>query len=340
MDKDVKLRILYLSKILLDRTDETHSLSTSDLISILEDEYHICSHRTTIVADIETLIDFGLDIQITKSRPVQYNVVSRKFDYAELKLIIDAIESAKFISKKRSTFLVEKVTSLAGINKAEELKRNISVEHRIKSENELTIYIIDAINEAINQGKKIRFQYFQYNVKKDLKPRHGGYWYCLSPYRLVWNGDFYYVLGYSEKHNDIGSFRIDRMAATPEISAEDALPLPEGFDLDHYLNSMFHMYSTDREVVSLICDNDCMDALIDRFGEDVRTYAYDMEHFKAEVEIAISKVFFSWVFGFDGKVVIEGPMKVKDDYSKMVYQAYKRFADGNKEDKMKPNKNE
>lgn len=325
MDKDVKLRTLYLSKILLERTDESHSLSTSDLMAILEEEYHICSHRTTIVADIETLIEFGLDIQITKSRPVQYNVLSRKFDYAELKLIIDAVESAKFISKKRSTQLVEKVTSLAGLNKAEELKRNISVERRIKSENEHTIYIIDAINEAINQGKQIRFQYFQYNVKKERKPKFEGYWYRLSPYRLVWNGDYYYVVGYYDKYDKVISYRVDRMVAAPEISEEDSLPLPKGFDLDHYLNSMFHMFSTEREVVNLICDNDCMDALIDRFGEDVKTYAYDMEHFRAEIEIAVNNVFYSWIFGFGGKVEIMSPEKVKKNYVDMIRKAAQSY---------------
>ena len=111
------------------------------------------------------------------------------------------------------------------------------------------------------------------------------------------------------------------MAGTPEISDLDSIPLPEGFDLDHYLNSMFHMFSTEREKVSLIVENDCMDALIDRFGEDVETYAYDMEHFRAEVEIAVNNVFFSWIFGFGGKVKILGPDKVKNDYIDLIRRA-------------------
>lgn len=321
MINDVKLRPLYLAKILFERTDEDHSLSTNDLIQILEEEYHIHSHRQTLGSDIELLQEYGMDIQVTRSAQKMFNLVSRDLDYAELKLLIDAVESAKFISKKKSVALVEKITKLAGGYKSAELKRNISVERRIKSENEHTIYIIDAINEAINQGKQIRFQYFQYNVKKERKTKFDGYWYRLSPYRLVWNGDYYYVVGYYDKYKKVISYRVDRMAGTPEISDLDSIPLPEGFDLDHYLNSMFHMFSTEREKVSLIVENDCMDALIDRFGEDVETYAYDMEHFRAEVEIAVNNVFFSWIFGFGGKVKILGPDKVKNDYIDLIRRA-------------------
>lgn len=325
MDNEVKLRPLYLAKILFERTDEDHSLSTNDLIQILEDEYHIHSHRQTLGSDIELLQEYGMDIQVTRSAQKMFNLVSRDIDYAELKLLIDAVESAKFISKKKSVALVEKITKLAGGYKSAELKRNISVERRIKSENEHTIYIIDAINEAINQGKQIRFQYFQYNVKKERKLKFDGYWYRLSPYRLVWNGDYYYVVGYYDKYKKVISYRVDRMAGTPEISDLDSVPLPEGFDLDHYLNSMFHMFSTEREKVSLIVENECMDALIDRFGEDVETYAYDMEHFRAEVEIAVNNVFFSWIFGFGGKVEILGPEKVKNNYIDLIRRAATPF---------------
>ena len=176
---------------MFERTDEDHSLSTNDLIQILRNEYHIHSHRQTLGSDIELLQEYGMDIQVTRSTQKMYNLVSLDLDYAELKLLIDAVESAKFIAKKKSTALVEKITKLAGEYKSAELKRNISVERRIKSENEHTIYIIDAINEAINQGKQIRFQYFQYNVKKERKTKFVGYSYPLSPYRRVWTGDHY-----------------------------------------------------------------------------------------------------------------------------------------------------
>ena len=184
--------------------------------------------------------------------------------------------------------------------------------------------IADAINMAINMGKQISFQYFEYNVKKEKKPRFDGYWYKFSPYRLVWNGDYYYVVGWYEKYKRIMSYRVDRIVSAPKIlEDEDIIPMPKDFDLDHFLNTMYHMFSTERRKVELICTNDVMDAIIDRFGEDVPTYAFDMENFKAEVEVAVNKLFFMWVFGFEGKVKIKGPQDVKEQYQEMINKASK-----------------
>ncbi len=239
--------------------------------------------------------------------------------------MIDAVASSKFISKKKSEFLTERIAKLAGTNKAADLKRNISVERRIKSDNEKVLLIIDAINDAITRGKKISFQYCEYNAQKERKPRLNGYFYRLSPYRLVWNGDFYYVVGCKDRYNELSSYRIDRMANAPTILDEDATLLPNDFDLDHYLYSMYHMFSTERKKVELICSNAVMDAIIDRFGEDVETYAYDIENFRADVEVAVNDVFYSWIFGFKGKVQITAPEAVKDGYCEMVTDTYKNL---------------
>lgn len=321
MDNEAKIRPFYLAKILYERTDYDHALTTAQLIEILEKEYNIHAHRVTIGSDIELLQKVGMDIQLIKSSQNQYNVLGRYFNEIELKLMLDAVESSRFISKEQSSKLVEKISALGGKNAAETMKRNVSVERRIKSDNEKVLIIADAINMAINLNKQITFQYFEYNVKKERKPRYDGYWYKFSPYRLVWNGDYYYVVGWYEKYKRIMSYRVDRIVSSPKILEEDAIPLPKGFDLDHHLNTMYHMFSTDRKKVELICSNDVMDAIIDRFGEDVETYAYDMDHFKAEVEIAVNSVFFSWVFGFGGKVWIKGPANVKEQYSELVNKA-------------------
>ena len=177
------------------------------------------------------------------------------------------------------------------------------------------------MNDAINQGKKVSFQYFQYNVKKEQKLRHDGEVYVFSPYTLVWNGDYYYVIGYSDKHQDIGSFRVDRIYKHPKIMKEDAIPRTEDFDEAEYVKTMFHMYSTKPQMVELICDNDIIDTIIDKFGEDVKTYAYSLSSFKAEVEVATSHVFYSWVFGFGGRVIIKGSESVKREYAEMVKAA-------------------
>lgn len=319
--KELKLRALALAKIMFERTDEDHYLTTPQLLKILDEEYHLPTHRTTIPVDISVLQEFGMDIQVIRSNQTRYNLVSRDFDYAELKLLIDAVASSKFISRAKSEMLADKIAALGGLNKAEELKRNISVEQRIKTENERVIFIIDQINEAINRGKMMKFQYFEYNVKKERKPRYDGYYYRVSPYRLVWNGDFYYVVCCKDKKDTISSYRIDRMVGAPIIMEEDAKPLPNGFDMDKFLNTSMRMYASETTKVTLICNNSVMDAIIDRFGEDVETYAYDMDNFKAEVEVATNKLFYMWIFGFCGMVKIKAPENIKADYMEMLKKA-------------------
>jgi len=321
--RDTKFRLLTLAKILYERTDEEHDLTTPEILEILEKEYNLPTHRTTVAGDVEILQEFGMDIQTIRSKQTHYNLLSREFDNAELKLLIDAVASSKFISKSKSERLTKKISTLAGQNKSEELRRNISVERRIKSDNEKVLFIIDAVNEAINRGKKIRFQYFEYNFKKERKLRYDGYFYQITPYRLVWNGDYYYVVGKVDKYENLSSYRIDRMASTPDILEDDSIPLPKNFDMDHFLNTMYHMFDTERKKVQLICANEVMDAIIDRFGEDVETYAFDMEHFRADVEVAVNSLFYMWIFGFGGRVQIKEPQEVKGSYVQMVEKTYK-----------------
>ena len=307
MDNNAKLRPLYLAKILYERTDEDHYLTTMQLAQILEEKYGIPAHRQTIKTDIELLQQFGMDIQEVKSTQNRYNLISRQFEIAELKLLIDAVQSSKFISKERSEQMVSKIVTLAGQHKAEELKRNASVEGRVKSENRQDLLIVDAINEAINARKKML--------------RHDGERYIFSPYRLIWNGDYYYVLGYSDKHQAIGSFRVDRISARPDILSEEAVPVPADFGVDDFLATTFRMYGSECQEVELICDNSVIDAIIDRFGTDVTIYACDMSTFRVIVRVAISHIFFSWIFGFGGKVRIKGPEETKRQYAAMIRDA-------------------
>ena len=321
MDNTAKLRPFYIAKILHERTDEEHTLSTTQIIEILESEYGISSHRQTIKTDIEMLRQFGFEIEEIKSTQNRYNMFARTFDTPELKLLIDAVESSKFITSSKSRELVEKISSLTSEHVAAALKRNVSCEGRIKPGNEKVYIILDTINDAINKNKKISFQYFQYNVKKEKKLKHNGKPYVITPLHLVWNGDCYYMVGVYDYQQRLGSFRVDRIAKQPLILDEDGTPAPEDFNIDQYINTTFRMYNSEHEEVELICDNDVMDAIVDRFGEDVTTYANDMTSFRAVVNIAISHVFYSWVFGFGGKVRIKGPENIKAEYEEMLHKA-------------------
>ena len=323
MDIDAKLRPLYLLQILQERTDEDNYLTTAQLGSILKQRYGMEPHRTTIKGDIEVLQKAGFSVDERRSTQNQYRYIEREFEIAELKTIIDAIASSKFITEGKSDNLIKKVTALAGINKARDLKRNVVVDGREKIENKQIFYIIDTINEAINQRKKIKFQKIEYNVKKERVLHHGGETYTFSPYSLVWEGDNYYVVGYSDKYKTIGSHRVDRIYKQPEILDEAAVPQEAGFSVEKYVKTTFGMYNAPRKEVELLCDNGVMDAIIDQFGPNVHTYAGDLQNFRLIEEVAVGKVFFNWIFGFEGKVRIKGPEDVKEQYRQMVENAAK-----------------
>lgn len=321
MDIKAKLRPFYVAKMLFEQTDEDHFLTIAQIMEQLESDYGISTSRGTVGDDIRALKELGIEIEVESSTQNRYYLIGRRFDLPELKMLIDATESARFIPKEKSADLVAKLCSLTSQFNTAKLVRNLDVENRIKATNEKVYYIMEALNDAINAQKKVSFQYFCYNVRKEQKLKNNGYIYVFSPYKLIWNGDYYYVVGYSEKHNGIGSFRVDRIARQPKILEEDAIAPPTDFDLNIYLNSMFRMYNGERKEVELICANDLMDAIIDKFGKDVQVLANDMMSFRVLVNTSVGSVFYSWIFGFRGKVSIKAPEEVKEEYAQIVRDA-------------------
>ena len=317
-----KLRLFYMAKILTERTDEDTLLTGPEIMEILEDEYGISTHRQTLAADIELLREVGMDIETIRSNPNKYHLVSRDFDVTEVKLLMDAVASSKFISAAKSKELVEKLSSLAGTPKAAELKRNIEVEGRIRTDNEKIFHIIDAVNTAINENRKISFYYLKHDGKNGKQVANDGEPYFFSPYRLVWNGDYYYMIGWSEKHSDVAIFRIDRIQKRPEIQKEKAHKMPKDFKLNTFLNTTFRMYNSETAEVELECDNDTLDSFVDRFGEDV-PIDFGSKTYHAKINVAVNHLFYGWVFGFGGKVRIIAPKEVVASYKDMVEKAYK-----------------
>lgn len=315
---ETKPRILYLLRILEQYTDEEHPLTTKQLIDKLQDEYGISAHRTTLTKDIAALQEFGVDIVTVHSTQSKYFIGSRKFELPELKLLIDAVESSRFITAKKSESLIRKIHTLTSQGQVSKLRRNNYVVDRIKPDNEQIYYIVDTINDAINEGKQISFQYYDYSGLKKKVLKNKGEIYKLSPYKLIWSGDYYYVIGYSEKKGKVINFRVDRIAVAPTILSENAIPVPKDFDLENFTKEVFFMFSGDEVEVDLQCDNSLMKTMIDRFGENVKTLAYDMTSFRLITEVSVSPTFFGWVFGFDGKVKILGPKNVKEQYYKMI----------------------
>lgn len=241
----------------------------------------------------------------------------------ELKLLIDAVSSSRFITQKKSRQLGRKLSELASINQKKELKRHVYAINRVKSSNEHIYYYVDTINEAINLGRKISFQYSEYDGNKKKILRNDGEEYELSPYALFWNEDYYYVVGYSEKHANVSVFRTDRLHK-PKILDEKAATPPEDFALDNYSHKIFEMYSGETVKVKLECKDYIMKYVIDRFGEDVETTKKSDEYFTVIVEVDLSPTFYSWVFQFGGDMRILTPKKAVNDIMNMANSIIKR----------------
>ena len=321
MDIKAKLRPFYVAKMLYEQTDEEHYLTIAQIINQLQSKYGISTSRGTVGDDIKALQEFGVEIEVEQSTQNQYYLIGRRFDLPELKALIDAVESARFIPKEKSSALVDKLSLLASPFEVSKLVRNVDVENRIKADNEKIYYIMETLNDAINDKKKVSFQYCTYNRNKERVAKHNGEIYAFSPYKMIWNGDYYYVVGYSEKHGSIGSFRVDRIVTTPQILSEEQHEPPKDFDLNIYLNSMFRMYNGERKQVELICDNDLMDAVIDKFGKDVVVSEYDDNSFRVKATTSVGSVFYSWIFGFGGRVTISSPEDAREEYAEMVAAA-------------------
>lgn len=323
--KDLKPRVLCLLKLLEKYTDEEHQLTTSELSSLLEKEYGLTVHRITFKKDIEALQAMGYDIVETRSSQNKYFLGTRDFELPELKLLIDAVEASKFITERKCDVLINKLYKLTSIHQINKLKRDNYIVKKVKPNNEEVYYIADTINDTITKRKRISFQYYDYAGLKKKVLRNNGEIYTISPYHLVWNGDYYYVVGYSKKHEKIVSFRVDRIASVPTILEYDYVDKPSDFDLNEFLKTVFHMFDGEVKEVDLRCDNSLMKTIVDKFGEEVTTLAYDMKSFRVITEVAISPTFFGWVFGFEGKIEILGPKEVKDEYKERIINSYMKL---------------
>lgn len=305
----VKKRILLLMQYFYEHTDEDHQVSTPQLLEYLEKQ-KTPANRKTLKNDIDTLQEVGVDIVVVPSKPNRYFLGDRGFELPELKLLIDAVSSSRFITQKKSKELSKKLASFASVNQREELDRHIYATNRVKSSNEAIYYSVDTINEAISKRKKITFQYIDYDGDKKRVLKHDGETYELSPYALFWNEDYYYVVGWSKKHEKVSAFRVDRLYM-PEILDERAVKKPKDYNLEDYSKQIFNMFDGEDTKVRLQCKDEFMVYIIDRFGQDVQVArAKDKPgYFVATVDVALSPTFYAWVFQFGGEVKILSPKK-------------------------------
>lgn len=307
-----KSRILFLQRYLYDHTDDENVVTTNDIIAILK-EHGFQANRHTVQDDIAVLNDSGFDIITTKgAHSNSYHFGFRTFELPELKMLVDAVASARFISATKSTSLISKLATLTSRNLAPRLTSKIYTAKRTKTTRNSIFQIMDRISRAIDKKKKITFQYFEYSPTKKKALRHDGEWYINSPYALVWNEDRYYLVGYSDKWQKVVTFRIDRMKM-PEIMKDDAVPA-QGFDPSDYADKTIRMYSGKEQTVTLRCKNTRMNNLVDKFGLAFDTREDTAGTFLADVTVETSPTFYGWLFQYAGDIEIVSPEDVRREY--------------------------
>jgi len=310
-----KLKLLYIAKILNEKTDEEHPITTKELIEELE-KYEIRAERKSIYDDMEQLQQFGYDIVSSKSKSAGgYYLASREFELPELKLLVDAVQSSKFITIKKSKELIRKLESFANIYDGKQLQRQVFVSNRVKTENEKIYYNVDEIHRGIQLNKKISFQYFEWNIGKKMQFRKEGDRYQVSPWALIWRDENYYLVAFDENDSKIKHYRVDKMN---EISLEEesrnGLEHFEQFNIAEYANRTFGMYGGREEIVTLQFTNRLVGVVLDRFGKEVDIRKRDEEHFLVRVKVALSGQFYGWITGIGPEAKIIAPNSVVEEY--------------------------
>ena len=306
-----KLKMLYLVKILSEETDEAHGLSLQEIAARLE-TYGVNADRKTLYRDFDELEKYGLDIVSEQAgRNVLYHLVSRDFELPELKLLVDAVQSSKFITEKKSRLLIKKLESLASVYEARYLHRQVLISGRIKAINESIYYNVDMLHDAINADKQIRFQYFQWNVNKKQELRRNGEWYQTSPWCLIWDDENYYLVAFDAKDQKIKHFRVDKIIrlSITDLPREGKQEFKE-FDAAKYTRSVFGMYGGEPMRVTLEGRNDMVGTLIDRFGKDISIIPHGDDHFSATVDVMASRHFLGWIIALGDGIRITGPAEL------------------------------
>ena len=303
-----KLKMLYLMKIFYEETDDKNGLTMHQIIQKLA-AYGVLADRKTLYVDFDELRDFGADILMEKvGRKAYYHIGRRSFELPELKLLVDAVQSARGITDRKSGELIRKLESLASRNEAKQLNRQVYTAGRIKSMNESIYYNIDTIHEAIGTDRQIRFKYFKWDVQKQMKLRKKGDWFRVSPWVLLWDHEYYYLVAYDGENQMIKHYRVDKML---NISlCEEKREGKEQFgkiDISHYARSLFGMFSGEETKVTLEVENSMVSVIIDRFGKDIFITPIDEDHFRTTVNVALSNQFLGWIMSLGEKVTITGP---------------------------------
>ena len=321
-----KLKLLYIARFLYENSDEEHPVTIKDIMEMLE-EHSISANRKTLYSDIELLTDFGLDIISNRSKRNGYYLASRTFELPELKLLVDSIQSSKFITQKKTLQLISKLEGLASVYQAKQLNRQVYVKNRVKSMNESVYYNVDNISGAITKDRKITFRYYEYAADKSRKYRHNGKQYIVSPFALLCDSENYYMLAYDTEAGKIKHYRVDKMTEISESEQHrDGKDVFSTIDMSSYSKHMFSMFSGEQARVRIRFANHLSGAVIDRFGTDIMMIPDDAEHFTAVLDVNISIQFYGWLFNFGPEAEVLSPEYVRNEMRERLAQVSAMYA--------------
>ena len=321
-----KLKMLILAQLFLSKTDDEHGLTMAEIIENLKME-GVNADRKTLYTDIEELREFGMDIIAEKKgKNFFYHIGSREFELPELKLLVDSVQSAKFITDKKSKELIKKLESLVSIYEGKKLQRQVVIAGRVKTINENIYYNVDQIHEAIGKECQIEFQYFQWNIHKEMTLRKNGAFYQVSPWALMWDDENYYLVAYDDQEKKIKHDRVDKMLHVSVIEKrrqgeEDF----KEFDMPHYTKSLFGMFGGKETQVTLMAENEKIGILIDRFGKDIPISKVDDQHVKTTVNVAISNQFLGWIMSLGDGIQVLGPESVVTSMKEEIQRLYNLY---------------
>ncbi len=318
-----KAKLLVLCQLLLRKSDEEHPISTPELIAALDRE-GIAAERKSIYTDVEVLRDLGVDVQLRKGKPSGWFVGEREFELAELKLLVDAVQSSRFISRRKSEALIRKLESLTSEGQARQLRRQVYVDRRVKTDNEGVYYAIDKLHAAIAANRAVTFRYFDYNVHKEKVFRRAGKRYVVSPYGLIWADEYYYLVGWDHEKRELRHYRVDRMAVlTVTRLNREGDERCRSFNLVEYGQKHFHMFSGAEAKVRLRCEDRLVNVMLDRFGQDVMLIPDGEGHLALTVDAVVSPQFYGWLFGLGTGAALTAPAWAVEEYRGMLESAQK-----------------
>lgn len=323
--KNQKIKLYRLYRIMLRETDEDHALTLKQIQERLE-QNDVTVDRKTLYDDFNALQELGLGIEMLHDgNEYSYHVTSKQFELAELKLLVDAIQSSKFITAKKSKQLIGKLTNLSSVYEASQLNRQVIVAGRIKTMNESIYYNVDAIHRAIGENRQIRFEYLQWNTKKELVPRRKEP-YQVSPWALTWDAGNYYLVAYDTDAGIIKNYRVDKMNRITVLSIKrDGLNAFRKVDMAAYTRESFGMFTGQETPVTLRFENDLVGVMIDRFGKDVSIRKVDDGHSEVTVPVSVSRMFFGWISGLGPGVQITFPKKVREQYREEMQNILEKY---------------